>query len=286
MPTECPACGTRSRRPRRATSTSAAPTPGPARPSCASGSSTWPAGARFDIEVLGYKAAVGAARRRRHHRRGRPLRHRRGRACSDCRVLRQQGRHARQQRRQAARQPRGGQGTVRCGGCWSRCPSGTSARPRRRRWPGTSARSSAIDEAAVEELAAVDGVGPTIARQPQGVVRGRLAPRGRPQVAGGRRADGRGAGRRGPAAAGGAHASWSPARWPTFSRDQATEAIDARGGKVTGSVSKKTDFVVVGDNPGLQVRQGGVAEGAGPRRGRLPGAARRRARRGPRSGTE
>ncbi|MGC5021151.1 NAD-dependent DNA ligase LigA [Micromonospora sp. DT47] len=35
-----------------------------------------------------------------------------------------------------------------------------------------------------------------------------------------------------------------------FSRDQASEAIQSRGGKVTGSVSKKTSFVVVGDNPG------------------------------------
>ncbi|MFJ6195563.1 NAD-dependent DNA ligase LigA [Micromonospora sp. NPDC092111] len=35
-----------------------------------------------------------------------------------------------------------------------------------------------------------------------------------------------------------------------FSRDQAAEAIQSRGGKVTGSVSKKTGFVVVGDNPG------------------------------------
>lgn len=35
-----------------------------------------------------------------------------------------------------------------------------------------------------------------------------------------------------------------------FSRDSATEAVQQRGGKVTGSVSKKTDFVVVGENPG------------------------------------
>jgi DNA ligase (NAD+) len=35
-----------------------------------------------------------------------------------------------------------------------------------------------------------------------------------------------------------------------WSRDGATEAVQGRGGKVTGSVSKKTDFVVVGDNPG------------------------------------
>jgi DNA ligase (NAD+) len=36
----------------------------------------------------------------------------------------------------------------------------------------------------------------------------------------------------------------------SYGRDPATEAVQARGGKVTGSVSKKTDFVVAGDNPG------------------------------------
>jgi DNA ligase (NAD+) len=35
-----------------------------------------------------------------------------------------------------------------------------------------------------------------------------------------------------------------------YSRDAATEAIQQRGGKVTGSVSKKTGFVVVGESPG------------------------------------
>jgi DNA ligase (NAD+) len=35
-----------------------------------------------------------------------------------------------------------------------------------------------------------------------------------------------------------------------YSRDQATEAIQNLGGKVSGSVSKKTAFVVVGDSPG------------------------------------
>jgi DNA ligase (NAD+) len=35
-----------------------------------------------------------------------------------------------------------------------------------------------------------------------------------------------------------------------FSRDTATEAVQERGGKVTGSVSKKTGFVVAGENPG------------------------------------
>ncbi len=37
-----------------------------------------------------------------------------------------------------------------------------------------------------------------------------------------------------------------------FSRDGAKEAILERGGKASGSVSKKTDFVVVGDSPGAK----------------------------------
>ena len=37
---------------------------------------------------------------------------------------------------------------------------------------------------------------------------------------------------------------------PTLSRDQAKAQIEARGGKVSGSVSKKTDYVVVGTDPG------------------------------------
>ncbi|MFJ4583429.1 NAD-dependent DNA ligase LigA [Streptomyces echinatus] len=35
-----------------------------------------------------------------------------------------------------------------------------------------------------------------------------------------------------------------------FTRDGAKEALEGQGAKVTGSVSKKTSFVVVGDNPG------------------------------------
>jgi len=37
-----------------------------------------------------------------------------------------------------------------------------------------------------------------------------------------------------------------------FSRDEAKEAILARGGKASGSVSKKTSFVVVGESPGTK----------------------------------
>jgi DNA ligase (NAD+) len=37
---------------------------------------------------------------------------------------------------------------------------------------------------------------------------------------------------------------------PTYSRDEAAEAVRAAGGKVTSSVSKKTQFVVAGENAG------------------------------------
>jgi DNA ligase (NAD+) len=35
-----------------------------------------------------------------------------------------------------------------------------------------------------------------------------------------------------------------------FTRDGAAEELTSRGAKVSGSVSKKTSFVVAGDNPG------------------------------------
>ncbi len=40
-----------------------------------------------------------------------------------------------------------------------------------------------------------------------------------------------------------------------FSRDEAKEAILARGGKAAGSVSKKTDYVVVGENAGTKAEK-------------------------------
>ncbi len=40
---------------------------------------------------------------------------------------------------------------------------------------------------------------------------------------------------------------------PTMSRDQAKAYIEARGGKVTGSVSKKTDYLLSGENPGSKL---------------------------------
>ena len=40
-----------------------------------------------------------------------------------------------------------------------------------------------------------------------------------------------------------------------FTREEATEKIELLGGKVSGSVSKKTSFVVVGENAGSKERK-------------------------------
>jgi DNA ligase (NAD+) len=40
---------------------------------------------------------------------------------------------------------------------------------------------------------------------------------------------------------------------PNLSREEATKLIRAAGGKVTGSVSKKTDYLVAGDSPGSKL---------------------------------
>jgi DNA ligase (NAD+) len=42
---------------------------------------------------------------------------------------------------------------------------------------------------------------------------------------------------------------------PDLTREQATERVMAAGGRVTGSVSRKTDYVVAGDSPGSKLAQ-------------------------------
>jgi DNA ligase (NAD+) len=106
-----------------------------------------------------------------------------------------------------------------------------------------------IMAATEEELAAADGVGPTIARAVRDwfTVDWHVEVVEKWRQAGVRMADV------------GEDAPPGPLTGVTvvvtgslrdYSRDEATAAIQERGGKVTGSVSKKTGFVVVGADPG------------------------------------
>jgi len=42
---------------------------------------------------------------------------------------------------------------------------------------------------------------------------------------------------------------------PTLKRDQAKAFIEVRGGRVTSNVSKNTDFVVAGEDPGSKLER-------------------------------
>jgi DNA ligase (NAD+) len=106
-----------------------------------------------------------------------------------------------------------------------------------------------IASASEEELAAVEGVGPTIARA---VVEWFAVDWHREivakwQAAGVRTADE--SVDEGPRPLEGVTVVVT-GTLASYSRDGATEAVQERGGKVTGSVSKKTDFVVIGADPG------------------------------------
>lgn len=108
----------------------------------------------------------------------------------------------------------------------------------------------AIDAASREELAAVEGVGPTIAESLRDwfAVDWHRDVVERWRAAGVRLAEE-------------AHEGPRPLEGVIvvitgslrrYGRDGATEAVQERGGRVTGSVSKKTDFVVAGESPGTK----------------------------------
>jgi NAD-dependent DNA ligase len=53
-------------------------------------------------------------------------------------------------------------------------------------------------------------------------------------------------------------ANWLPrytGTLPTLTREEATAKIEALGGKVSGSVSKKTDFVLAGEEAGSKLEK-------------------------------
>ncbi|MGH3679389.1 MAG: NAD-dependent DNA ligase LigA [Natronosporangium sp.] len=107
----------------------------------------------------------------------------------------------------------------------------------------------AIGSAEVEQLAAVDGVGPTIAESLVewfGVDWHRAVVE-KWRAAGVRMAEERAQAGPGPLDGVTVVVTGTLER---YSRDQAAAEVTSRGGKVTSSVSKKTAFVVAGDNPG------------------------------------
>jgi DNA ligase (NAD+) len=111
--------------------------------------------------------------------------------------------------------------------------------------------SAAADPDRAEELSAVDGVGPTIAESLREwfAVDWHREIIAKWRAAGVQMADERTD--EGPRPLAGMTVVVT-GTLAEFSRDQATEAVTSRGGKVSGSVSKKTSFVVVGDNPGTK----------------------------------
>jgi len=110
-------------------------------------------------------------------------------------------------------------------------------------------RIDAIEGASQEQLAAVDGVGPTIAEAVTEwfTVDWHRAIVDKWRSAGVRMEDERDTGVERTLDGLSIVVTGSLAG---FSRDEAKEAIVARGGKAAGSVSKKTAFVVAGDSPG------------------------------------
>jgi DNA ligase (NAD+) len=123
---------------------------------------------------------------------------------------------------------------------------------------------AALREASVEEIGETPGIGPIIAEsvwrhlhdsrtldlivrlERAGVTM--TADRGDGPEAGAEGGAGRGSGLAGGPLAG--KTLVLTGTLPGLTRDDATALITAAGGRVTGSVSAKTDYVVVGDNPG------------------------------------
>jgi DNA ligase (NAD+) len=125
----------------------------------------------------------------------------------------------------------------------------TAAQALARHFGSLEAVEAAATEGRVDELSAVEGVGPTIA---ESLREWFAVDWHREVVRKWRAADVRMAEERtdtGPRPLDGLTVVVT-GTLTGYSRDAATEAIEARGGKVSGSVSKKTSFVVVGDNPG------------------------------------
>ena len=144
-------------------------------------------------------------------------------------------------------------------------------------------------DASLEQLLEVADVGPIVAQSVHTFFDAAAQPRGRRAAARGRRRPGtRTTARVEQAALPLAGKTFVlTGTLPTLTRDDAKEMIESAGGKVAGSVSKKTDYVVAGADAGSKLakahrarhRRARRGRAARPARSRLNGIARRRVRR-------
>ena len=162
---------------------------------------------------------------------------------------------------------RGVEDAVASRACSSGSASATSARPRRRRSHARSARSTRSQRASAEELTAVDGVGVDHRREPARASSPIDAQPGAWSTSSAPRASSLD----GPPPAEPVDTGGVSLAGLTFvltgtlealTRDEAQAAIEARGGKVTGSVSKKTTLRRRRREPGLEAREGRAARRA------------------------
>ena len=214
----------------------------------------------FDIEGMGYEAALALLDAERDPQRGRRVRPRRGQAADHRPV---HPRATKKRSRRGASSNANGERLLANLGDRKQVPLWRVLVALSIRHVGpTAARAlatqfgsmEAIREADEQRLADTDGVGPTIAasvrRWFDDEPGGRVAQRDRRQVGATPGSPWPTSATSRSAAPSRASPSWRPGRSSDFTRDSVKEAIISRGGKASGSVSKKTDYVVVGDNAG------------------------------------
>ena len=241
----------------------------------------------------GLRSSRRAAAGRRHHRRGRPV-HARQPGPVAHRAVHDQGRRTCRPTASGCwstcTRPR----RSRCGGCSSRCRSATSARRPPARWQPSTAASTRSWRPPRRSWRSSRVSGPTIAAAviEWFTVDWHRAIVDKWRAAGVRMADERDASIERTLEGLSIVVTGS---LTGFSRDDAKEAIVARGGKAAGSVSKKTAYVVAGDAPGSKydkavelgvpvLDEDGFAPAAGERARRgltdLSAGSSRRSRRG------
>ncbi len=122
-------------------------------------------------------------------------------------------------------------------------------------WPGILEALTGCQQLTIDELLEIEGVGPNIAQavvdwfnsESNQIVLQKLKSVGvwpvlelsRDETGAGQKLDG--------------HTFVITGTLPSLSRNDAKEIIERNGGRVTGSVSKKTSYLLLGENPGSKI---------------------------------